>query len=389
MADVVISPNMSLPVPIVGVEPGPAWAQDINSCMGILDQHDHSSGQGVKITPTGININADLPINGNNLTLVKTVNFSAQLAPLAGLSPNLGCVYVAGNELYYNDEAGNVVQITNTGSVNAGAGSITGLPSGTASASYSSGPGTFIWQSATNTPANMDNASVTIREQVSMGNGVTLKAPTGLAANYNLIFPSALPGSTKFLTVDTSGNIGDVYDVDNSTIEVSSNLIQVKNGGITLAKMAANSVDTPQLVNGSVTRAKQAAVGQQEATSSLNSVYVSMGTYQQISNQSINITTTGRPVVVNLIAADPSNPAKIFANGGTASLWLGLHRDGVLVYAYDLQTSTNGDALPIPSVLAFDGVVAGTYAYDLKVLFNAGSATSVRIDYFKIVAYEL
>lgn len=235
-----ISPNMGLIVPGVGTEPGPTWATDLNSDLGILDQHNHSAGQGVPITPSGLDINSDLSIQSNNLTFVKTVRFASQLAPISGVAPNLGIVYVAGNELYYNDEVGNVVPITNAGSVNAGAGSITGLPSGTASASYNSGTGTFIWQSSTNTAANMDNASVTIREQASMAKGVTLSSPNSLAADYTLSFPAALPGSTKILTVDTSGNIGDVYDVDNVTLDVSANLLEVKDLGITLAKLAAD-----------------------------------------------------------------------------------------------------------------------------------------------------
>src|SRR5271170_5056652 len=144
MSDVIISPNMNLPVPIVDVDPGPDWANNINACMGILDQHSHVAGQGVQITPAGLNINADLSMQDNNLIAVNTVRFQALGASLPGTAPNLGVIYVAGNELYYNDESGNVVAITKTGSVNAGAGSITGLPSGTASASYSSGSETFV-----------------------------------------------------------------------------------------------------------------------------------------------------------------------------------------------------------------------------------------------------
>lgn len=207
MSDVIISPNMSLPVPIVGLDPGPDWANNINACLGILDEHNHSAGEGVQINPDGLNINADLPLNGNNLTLVKTVNFNSQLAPLAGAPPNLGAIYVAGNELFYNDEAGNVVPITHNGSVNAGAGSITGLPNGTASVSYSGIAQTYTFQSATNTPANLDAGSITIRPIAVSPDGITISAPPSLSSNYSLTLPAALPGVTSAVNVDPSGNI--------------------------------------------------------------------------------------------------------------------------------------------------------------------------------------
>ncbi len=44
--------------------------------------------------------------------------------------------------------------------------------------------------------------------------------------------------------------------VDDSTVEIATNTIQLKDAGVTNAKMAANSVDTTQLVNDAVTSAK-------------------------------------------------------------------------------------------------------------------------------------
>ena len=84
MADVILSPNMNLPVPVVGQDPGPDWANNINASLGILDQHDHSNGEGVPVTPAGLNINTDLPINGNNLTLVNSVRFVDRSTTLPG-----------------------------------------------------------------------------------------------------------------------------------------------------------------------------------------------------------------------------------------------------------------------------------------------------------------
>jgi microcystin-dependent protein len=226
MSDTIPSPNMNMPVPVVGVDPGPDWANNINACLGILDQHNHSPGQGVQITPSGLNINSDLTMNSNNLTFVKTVRFSPLLTTLPGLPPNLGAIYVAGNELVYNDEIGNVVQITHNGVVNAGAGSITGLPSGTASVSYSAGSETYIFQSATSTPANIDGGSFVFRNITSGSHGVTVSAPAALGADYGLTLPT-LPSVTSIMTLDPSGNMAADLTPDNVTIGIVGNELTV------------------------------------------------------------------------------------------------------------------------------------------------------------------
>lgn len=199
-----ITPNMNLPVPVPGSEPGPDWAEEIVADMYAIDSHDHTSGKGVPITPDGLNISADLPMNENNLTEVRSVNFEAQSAPLSDPT-DLGCLYVSGVDLYYNDEAGNQVRITQSGSVTGSTGTITGLPSGTASASYSAG--TFTFQSATNTPANMNVGPLFIGRNAASSKTVSLTPNAAQAANYDLTLPSALPGSTLPVTTDASGNM--------------------------------------------------------------------------------------------------------------------------------------------------------------------------------------
>lgn len=387
---VTISPNMGLIIPVVGPngEPGPAWANDTNADWGILDQHNHSTGQGVPITPSGLNINSDLSINSNNLTAVKTVNFTSQLAPLAGLPPNLGAVYVAGNELYYNDEAGNVVQITNGGSVNAGAGSITGLPSGTASASYSAGSKTFIWQSATSTAANMDGGSFIFREVVASAKGVTVSSPTSLAADYQLFWPAALPGVTTFLTVDTGGNMGDSYVLDNSTLEVSSNVIQVKDHGITQAKLALKT-----------TGSTVAAGGIAFQDSGL--VNIAALTYTD-AGFSIILTTTGRPVQVCF---------QPIPGGTQGQMYLATSSTSLSNMDSNLQILNNATPVVIFNPF-FDGMVTGgtpqntllpggfnfldmsvngtpgTYTYTVEVKNNNAPQTFV-INQIRFLAYEI
>lgn len=200
-----LSPNMSLIIPTVGQELGPDWALDINSSLSTLDQHNHASGNGVQITPTGLNINSDLPFLGNNAISLRSVRFSPQGSPL-GTPSDLGCLYESGVDLYYNDGNGVQIRLTSSGSPAGTPGSIANLVS-PASVTYVSATPAFVFESAANTPANLDGGSVTIRDIVANSAGITLNAPPFLAADYDVTFPSSLPSAQSFLTLDNSGNL--------------------------------------------------------------------------------------------------------------------------------------------------------------------------------------
>lgn len=216
------SPDMNLPIPNVGSEQGPQYAIDINNCLTLIDAHDHTPGRGVQITPLGMNINLDLSFNSNNALSLRSSRYVPQSAPLSG-SSDLGCVYVSGVDLYYNDVGGNQIRLTQGGSPAGGAGSISGLPSGTASASYSGG--TFIFQSATNTAANIDGASFLLRNSSANSKALTLSPPNAMGSNFGITLPS-LPSVKGIITIDSSGTM----NVEPSPPSVSS-LITVDTSG--------------------------------------------------------------------------------------------------------------------------------------------------------------
>jgi microcystin-dependent protein len=214
---------MSLPIPGVGTEPGPQYATDVDNCLTIVDAHTHNPGSGVQITPTGLNINADLSMQSNNLTLTRSIRFAAQGTTFSSGS-DLGCVYEVGVDLYYRDGNGNNVRITQNGAVSGTPGSIANLVS-PASASYNSSTQTFIWQSAANTAANLDAGSVIIRPISASAPGVTISAPSGLGANYTLTLPSAPPSSTQALLMSSSGNVNPgLIDIAQLTTLVAQSL---------------------------------------------------------------------------------------------------------------------------------------------------------------------
>jgi len=204
MADITVTPNMNLPVPVPSQAPGPAWATNIVASMNAIDSHDHTAGKGVPITPDGLNITDDLPMNENNLTEARTVRFSSQGAVLADAA-DVGCLYEVADDLYYNDGAGNQVRITQGGAVTGATGTITGLPSGTASASYAGG--TFTFESATSTPATMAVGPIETGAAIASPFKVTLSASASMTANYALTYPVDAPTANQILVSDGSGNL--------------------------------------------------------------------------------------------------------------------------------------------------------------------------------------
>jgi len=376
MANYTLSPNMSLPVPTVGVDPGPDWATNLNASLSLIDTHDHSSGKGVPVTPSGMNISSDLSFLNNNGTNFRSVRFQAQSAPLA-LGTDLGCLYESGVDLYYNDGNGNQIRITQSGGIAGTSGSIGGLTS-PASATYVSGSETFVWQSAANKPANLDAGFIILRNNTVASNGLTLSPPAAMGANFSITLPN-LPASTKIMSLDSSGNIGASYGVDNSTIEISSNTIQVKAGGIT--------------------RTQEAAVGQQ-ISSNLSTLTITSTSYTDVTGLAATITVTGRPVILfcmpgsttlasDIELRDTSSPSNVEA-------LVKLVRGSTDLAIWNFQQVLNGISggaatfgYPTSSIYFMDVPSAGTYTYKLQAKVVNGSGEEIVFNNIKFVAYEL
>ncbi len=228
-----LSPNMSLPVPQVGVEPGPQYADDVNNSLNIIDAHNHTPGSGVQVPSTGININADLPFGNKNLTTLRACRYTPQGSPLA-LAADLNETYVSGVDLYYNDGNGNQIRITQSGGVVGTPGSISGLVS-PASATYSPGSTKFIWQSAANTSADMDFGSAIMRNDTVSSFAMTLAPHASLGANFTWTFPGANPGTSNALVLtDTSGN-------QSYLLEGTANQVLLMNSGGTSFGWTSNA----------------------------------------------------------------------------------------------------------------------------------------------------
>jgi hypothetical protein len=374
--------NLTLPTPTVTV--GPAYATQNNAAFTAIDAHDHTAGKGVPVPSAGISLNADLPFNGYNATLLRTARLQSQSGALAAAS-DLGCLYNVNGNLYYNDGSGNQIQITTGGAVNvSSSGQITGMGGTSASVTYSSVSTKYTFWQATNISALIDSGAITIRPGTLSAHGITLAPPGSLSSDYQLTLPSGLPASTKIMTCDSSGNVGVVYDVDNSTLQVSSNTLQVKSQGIT-----AN-----QIANNTITRTQLAALGQQ--ISSATSFAATAGSWTTVPNASVTITTSGRPVMIFLIP-DGSASSSVVGTGfstGFLSASIALLRGGAQIALWTVgggvvSSSTNNFCwVPCGSVLYLDPVSAGTYTYTLQVEATNGSP-QINVSNCKLVAFEI
>jgi hypothetical protein len=111
-----LTPFMNLNLPAVQQTLGPEWASLLNAALQVVDNHDHTSGKGVKVKTAGIDINADL-----NFANFRTLNVGSTLyrnnsSVLSGPS-NSNSLHVANGNLYFTNNSGIAVQLTNGGSI--------------------------------------------------------------------------------------------------------------------------------------------------------------------------------------------------------------------------------------------------------------------------------
>lgn len=202
-----LTPNMQMDLPVVGVTVDPTWAQKLNTAVGVvIDQHNHTSGEGQKIPTAALLIDNDLELNHFNLGTVNSVSLDNQLSspPLALGQPNGVLLRFAG-DLWWQNSASVAVKITNGSSINLGAvaTNVFNLANIGVSGTISpTDPYTYI---------NFDSSGGPIDVNLPAANAVTagryyiFKDATGFAATNNI---SAIPAGT-----DTIDNVSTPRDI--------------------------------------------------------------------------------------------------------------------------------------------------------------------------------
>lgn len=367
---------MSLETSTPGVTNDLTAATNIEANWQILDVHDHSSGKGSQVPTSGLNINAALNFSGNKAYNFLATQFSNQSSSLA-TAANKPCIYVLNGELRYIDNSGNDVLMTNSGSVAGTSGSISGLTAPVA-AGFSSA--TFAWQanSGTGLYAKMSNADINLYQATAgVTNAVTLKSYPSLAASYSVIFPSAVPASTAYVSMDNTGQLA----------TASADTIG--------AAMTATGGNAVAAIRSRATGTTVAAGGVAISASSGSYALAAPAAYTDVTNLSVTITTSGRPVFVGCISAATSSVVGsatgyfVIQNTGSGTVCITITRGGtVIMNTQQSQNYSNTQSyLPASAISFVDAVAAGTYTYKIQVGSNNG--TTIGVQDVKLVAYEL
>lgn len=383
----ILSPNMNLPIPSVGSEQGPNYAFDVNNSLTLLDQHDHSPGRGVQITPAGLNLNTDVSFLGNS-----AINLNSVVLLSNPNDTTLQSIFVAPgsetpaiNDLWYLDSAGNAVQLTSNGIVNSTAAAIPGE-------SYAAG--TFFWKQTQDglptTPANFDIGSITIRPTVAAtSNGIILSPPSALTSQYSLLLP-LLPISQSFMTLDQSGNI---------TAPISTNQ------GIVAANIAPNTITAAQIAPNTITTTQisptAGIIGGQIALATVTPANLTGGTavtsassgnftsnslpYINITNLNVTLTTVNiaRPVFFYFNATPqapssgslPSNGSVFASNNGAVIMQFEIiDQNGRVVFYSSINGADGAVSAPMSSFNCADfAPTATTMTYTCIISgFNTG-----------------
>lgn len=144
-----ITSNMSLILPDVSVTIGPDYATQNNAAFTLVDSHDHTTGRGVQVPTSGININSNLGFGGFSATALKSVNFNNQGSLLGGNR----LLQVFGGDLYFNSGSGDQVQITDGSTLDISA-------SGGIGGDYSSAGASVTFNNTTNFYSFVNGAAV-------------------------------------------------------------------------------------------------------------------------------------------------------------------------------------------------------------------------------------
>lgn len=213
--------NMSLVLPTEGGS-ADVWDTLLNAALTLVDEHDHTTGKGVKVPSAALKINADVSwsFSGTRyaITDLKAVDFQPQAASaVSSYSSALFANSDDSNNLYYRNSAGTNVKITDGSTLNV---SIVGGIGGDytsigALLDYDDATDTYRFRQETSASvrqfAKLSCANVQLFEYLAAGaspvptNSVRLASPAALAASYTLTFPAAVPGAQALVQVSTAG----------------------------------------------------------------------------------------------------------------------------------------------------------------------------------------
>jgi hypothetical protein len=232
--------------------------------------------------------------------------------------------------------------------------------------------------------------------------GVTLQSPAALSSNYTLTLPT-IPVTTSIMTLSSSGVMAGAYTLDNSTIIVSSNVIEVAPGGITSTQIAAGTIQGSNIGSSTVTRQNIVDPGVQMSASCGTGYANSSSSATLVTNLSVTITTTGKPIMIWL--QDDGNggifqATSISDHGTVFSYGIGLQllRGSIIIAIPQYNDYFQGDgaasnyqatATWAGQLYYVDIIGAGTQTYTVKAYCPNSTTALVQVQSLKLCAVEM
>lgn len=184
--------------------------------------------------------------------------------------------------------------------------------------------------------------------------------------------------------------------VDGSTLEVNSNVVRIKDLGVTTGKINTAAVTQAKMeirASGSTVAAGGLATSTSSGAHSSTSTSVAA-----ITNLSVTITTLGNPVSLRCVPDGTANDSSFqvsdtSGSGDQIGATIHVYRDSSSVSRTFFGAQPTGAAVdPIfnlpPGAIGFiDSVAAGTYTYTIRAACLTG--TTLNANYMKLVAYEI
>lgn len=154
---------------------------------------------------------------------------------------------------------------------------------------------------------------------------------------------------------------------------------------VTTAKINDLAVTTGKIASGAVTQAKRADLGQQ--LSSTATFSTTSASYVDITNLSVSIATTGRPVFLILQASGSSLSNFDTANASTL-IGINFVRGSTVIAEYRVAGGSTDANWPSSSVSFVDTPSAGTHTYKCQMK-RIGTSANCWIRETKLLAFEL
>jgi hypothetical protein len=306
------------------------------------------------VTPSGLNINADLPFNQFSATNLKSATLSNQVSASIGN----GAVYRVADDLFYKRGDGTVVQITTAAGVNvSGVGGITGLVA-PASATYTALSSTFGFFSGAATFAKLATGDLQVFSRAgSVGTvqAVTLKADVTTSA-YDLNLPVIAPTANQLMRMvvggpavfvdllGTNNQVTVTHNSGNTTLSLPQNIHTAATptfAGLTLTGALGGTAAT---FSGALQAASATVTGNVSLTGALGSTVTAP-----------NYTLSLNGLTVNTVG--PTVGSEVFVQSDLTVQNI-LKTNTIAVRTGSLVTFNNGISMPFLPITA--GAIGGT-----------------------------